>query len=347
MKRARQLLLPCALLLAGCGSDSAADPGGVDISTPADAADTAMVAPEPDTVEAAPDVPAAADTPDVPKVQTWPPAPEALGGDRPARYVLPADYDPAQAWPLVMLLHGYGANLVAGNSGGLVQDTYLGISAQCTALGFIAVVPDGTPDSQDRAFWNATDACCNFEGAPVDDVAYLIGLLDEAATFFHVDPKRVTLLGHSNGGFMSYRLACEEGERFAALASLAGATWKDDSKCDSTAPVSVLQIHGTNDETIAYEGSPNFQSGGAYPSAEQTVALWVARNGCEPDPADGAPLDLDSGLPGAETATRAWSGCTDGNDVELWTIEGGKHVPAVSPDFAPTVLGWLLGHSRP
>ena len=78
----------------------------------------------------------------------FPDPPDKLGGDRAAKYVLPEQYDPAQKWPLVVVLHGYGANLGRRNiSGGEIQDTYLGISARASELGFIALIPHGNTDT--------------------------------------------------------------------------------------------------------------------------------------------------------------------------------------------------------
>ena len=97
--------------------------------------------------------------------------------------------------------------------------------------GFLYLHPDGTTDCLGDPFWNATDACCNFCGSSVDDVAFLSAVLDAIEAQFTVDPRRIFLIGHSNGGFMSYRMACEHADRVAAIASLAGATWFDPLDC--------------------------------------------------------------------------------------------------------------------
>ena len=59
------------------------------------------------------------------------------------------------------------------------------------ARGFVLVAPDGTLDRTGQRFWNATDACCNFFGDSVDDVAYLHGLVREVAAAYHVDSRRI------------------------------------------------------------------------------------------------------------------------------------------------------------
>ena len=161
---------------------------------------------------------------------------------------VPSSYSAAAPAPLIVLLHGY-------TSSGAGQDTYMQVSALKDAYGFILVAPDGTrEDSGNRPrFWNASAACCNFAGSTVDDVAYLTGLIDAVKADYAVDDKRVYLFGHSNGGFMAYRMAHEHGDAIAAIASLAGAD-QSRPRPEPPEPVHVLQIHGTADTAIPYEG---------------------------------------------------------------------------------------------
>ncbi|MBL9037642.1 MAG: hypothetical protein JNG84_03905, partial [Archangium sp.] len=71
----------------------------------------------------------------------------------------------------------------------------------------MVVLPDGLVDSLGYRFWNATPACCNLENQAVDDVAYLTSVLDAVEAEVRIDPARVYFTGHSNGGFMSFRMA--------------------------------------------------------------------------------------------------------------------------------------------
>ena len=160
-----------------------------------------------------------------------------------------------------------------------------------------------------------------------------------------VDPDRIYFMGHSNGGFMSYRMACEASERVAAIVSLAGSDFLGDDDCVPTAPVSVLQVHGTLDGTIRYEGGD--LGAGAHPSAEDVVARWAARAGCDTSaPTAGDPLDLDASVEGAETrVTRYDEGCPR-IGAERWRIEGGVHIPPLTRHFTPRAVEWLLDHPR-
>lgn len=270
-----------------------------------------------------------------------PSAPTTLGtAERPASLVIPPAHDGTTPLPALVLLHGYTAS-------GQVQELYFAMTRAVREAGFYLVLPDGTIDEPGNRFWNATDACCDFEGIGVDDVAYIRGLIDELETVVPVDPDAIFLMGHSNGGFMSYRMACEASDRIAAIVSLAGSDFLTDSDCVPAQPVSVLQIHGDADTTVLYGGGTSLLRGTeAYPGAADVVARWAARAGCDLSlPVDGAPLDIEATLAGAETRVTIYAdGCTASS--ELWTIEGGTHIPALQREFTPMALDWLLAHRR-
>jgi polyhydroxybutyrate depolymerase len=259
--------------------------------------------------------------------------------DRPYDVVVPKSYTGATAFPLVVLLHGYTAN-------GALQEFYFKLQPLAEARGFLYVHPDGLKDGVGNGFWNATDACCDLGNKGVDDVAYLTSILDQVQAKYKVDPKRIYFVGHSNGGFMSYRMACDRADRVAAIVSLAGDTWADTTRCKPSQPVSILQIHGTKDSTIPYNGGQI--QGHKFPSAETTVATWAAYNGCSSAPT-GSPnkLDLDAKIEGAESTVSAYSGCKLSAAVELWTIDGGIHTPPLSDSFPAAIIDFLLAHRKP
>src|SRR5580700_7872847 len=137
-----------------------------------------------------------------------------FGGSRPVTLHVPATYSCATAAPLVIMLHGYGST-------GASEEAYLNITDESDKRGFLYAHPDGTKDTLGIEFWNATNACCNDFGSTVDDSSYLDGLVHEIEGAYDVDEKRVYFVGHSNGGFMSYRMACDHAGDIAAIASLA------------------------------------------------------------------------------------------------------------------------------
>ncbi|MEQ8409768.1 MAG: PHB depolymerase family esterase [Gammaproteobacteria bacterium] len=252
---------------------------------------------------------------------------------------VPANYDEASPAPLIMLLHGY-------TSSGMRNDAYMGVSDLADDYGFIFVAPDGTLESagDNNRFWNASDACCNFYESSVDDVAYINSIIDALMADYAIDSERVYLIGHSNGGFMSYRMAYEHSDRFTAIASLAGASHMEERPAPAS-PIHVLQIHGTADGTISYTGGDI--QGTRYPSAMQTVSRWASYNGCSTAGRGREQRDLDASLPGYESGTMVFrAGCNKGGSAELWTISAGAHVPVLSDTFAQQVVEWLLSKRK-
>jgi polyhydroxybutyrate depolymerase len=261
-----------------------------------------------------------------------------IGGRQVAVHV-PDSYDSARPAPLVVALHGYTSNAT-------VLETYLRLTPESQRRGFVYAYPDGTTDDQGEQFWNATDACCAFSNRPPDDSRYLSDLIATIQGSYRIDRARVYLIGHSNGGFMAFRMACDHADQITAIVALNGATWNDPARCRPSEPVSVLAIHSSTDETIAFTGGVIGRAG--YPSAAATVTQWVGYNGCAEAGRDAPHLDLVTDLPAAETSVRTYvHGCAGGSTVQAWTINGGTHVPRLGPAFAPAVTDFLLSQTEP
>ncbi len=110
--------------------------------------------------------------------------------------------------------------------------------------------------------------------------------------------------------------------------------------------MSVLNIRGDADNLIR-NGGGAFR-GNLYPSTEATVKAWVTLNGCVAVGMTSCPdLDLERDVDGAETTVTSYGGCQQNTQVDLWTIRGGSHVPAFTPNFVPAVLDVLLSQSSP
>jgi polyhydroxybutyrate depolymerase len=236
------------------------------------------------------------------------------------------------------MLHGYGVTSVS-------EEAYLGFLAESDKRGFLYVAPDGTKDATTSEFWNATDACCDYYASKVDDSTYLSTLIKDIEAEYSVDAGRVYIVGHSAGAFMAQRMACDHGDQIAGVVSLEGAMFQDPTKCPGATPVSMLEIHGTSDAIIAYNGG--FIGVNAFPGATTTVGDWAKIDGCGTADTTGAPLDLDASLPGKETSITAYPMCKAGTSVELWTIAGGAHFPTLSPTFVPTVFDFLYAQKKP
>jgi polyhydroxybutyrate depolymerase len=249
------------------------------------------------------------------------------GGVRPAELKTPEMLTEGKQYPLLVVLHGYSAN-------GFVQTAYFGVGELPAQDKALLIAPDGLVDSSGKQFWNADAQCCDFDHKNPDDVAYIGGLIDDISAEWPVDKKQVFVLGHSNGGYMAYRMACERADVIAAIGSLAGNASSTPSACTPSAKVNVVHMHGTSDSVVPYSG--------ATPSVDQ----WAAKNGCGTTRSETTTKDLDTTVAGAETHVQPTAGCPENGAVELWTMEGSTHIPSMNSMFAPTILDWFSAHKR-
>ncbi len=150
---------------------------------------------------------------------------------------------------------------------------------------------------------------------------------------------------------MAYRMACEHADQIAGIVSLAGAMYEDPSTCKPSAPVSVLQIHGTSDTEVLYDGFAGASSpgNGPYPSAATTTMDWATLDGCSLTADASSPnIDIDATIPGAETTVLRYDqGCQGGAEVDLWSIQNGPHVPDVNMNFREGIVSFMLAHPKP
>ena len=125
------------------------------------------------------------------------------GLTRDYRLYRPAAYTGNTPVPLIINMHGYTSN-------SLEQEFYGDFRSIADTANFLIVHPNGTLDNQGNRFWNTFGT-----GSTVDDVAFISDLLDALQATYNIDPQRIYSTGMSNGGFMSYTLACELNDRIA------------------------------------------------------------------------------------------------------------------------------------
>lgn len=257
-------------------------------------------------------------------------------GARPFNLFVPTSYDAAKPAPLILALHGYA-------SSGDKLEKYLHLTAVAQARGILYVHPDGTADKAGTRFWNATPECCDFRSRKVNDDAYLMSIIDEVSKNYAVDPERIYIIGHSNGGFMANRMACNHADRIAAVVNLAGGSFVKPTVCKPTVPISVLQIWGTAD--VTFKG--NHILGRSIPGAVQTIASWGRLDQCSNKMvALTQKLDLEARLKGNETTVSQYSDCASSTAVEFWKIVGGDHVPKISKNFTSDLVDFLMAHPK-
>ncbi len=242
---------------------------------------------------------------------------------------------------LVVILHGGGGNRT--NMRKLTCPDGDVTSSGCLfrralAAGFAVAFADGTAAAMGAwrgglRTWNAgggRDGAICVSGRAcrqgVDDVAYFRALLAEVETRIDLDPRRVFVTGFSNGAAMAQRLGCEASDRVAAIAPVSGENQFALTGCTPSAPVSVLDIHGTLDKCWPYAGGPGgCIESGRYVSVEATLAGWAARNGCAAVPVR-TPLAVTAVAPdGTSIIQHSYSGCAAGGDLVHLEITGHGH----------------------
>jgi polyhydroxybutyrate depolymerase len=241
---------------------------------------------------------------------------------------------------LVLVLHGgFGTGTGAAQQGNWL--------AAADRHGFVAVFPDGLA----RA-WNAGICCGPPMRLGVDDVGFLVRVVDAVASEHDVDAGRLYATGMSNGGMMAYRLACEVSEVFAAVAPVAATLAFDGAP---TSPVSLLHVHGLADGRIPFEGGHPRQALQPNPPSYMPVRVGVERFALAAGCGDQPPECKTAG----SVTTERWASCRDGVGVELVTIAGGGHSwpggrqmarfldpPSPALDATAAISGFFAAHPR-
>ncbi|MEO6190576.1 MAG: PHB depolymerase family esterase [Saprospiraceae bacterium] len=198
------------------------------------------------------------------------------GLTRDYRIYVPASYKKGQAVPLVFNLHGFTSNA-------LQQEFYGDFRPIADTAGFILVHPNGTVGGpSNQTFWNV-----GFFPSNIDDIGFLEALIDTISAQYSINSKRIYSTGMSNGGFMSYSLACFS-QRFAAIASVAGSMTNETlQRCKPARKIPILEVHGTADQTVPYDGSSGFAS------IPNLLNFWLKINECSSGANDLLIPDID------------------------------------------------------
>ena len=254
---------------------------------------------------------------------------------------LPPEYDPAEEFPLLIFLHGYAPLTTAW------YDILLPLQKDANNKGYVFAKPNGSQDGLGEFYWDATEACCDMWGNNPDHVGYLLALVESIQKNYSIDPKRIHLIGHSNGGFMSHRMACEAPDTFASIISISGAMWYDTDNCQPNAPIHVLNIHGTFDPIILWIGGLIGLT--PYPGANASTEYWAAHNGCSTTATNGGSFDFDWFIFFNETTRWIYGGCEDeqAGSAELWEVTAAGHFPAISTEGIDAIFQYLDTHTKP
>ena len=235
---------------------------------------------------------------------------------------LPNNYTSSTNFPMVIYLHSYGWTAQQGMN-------YTQLNQVADDSDFIVVYPSGVPN------WNSGIGDNPGWSTPnVDDVGFINALIDTMSNRYSIDLERIYACGYSNGGIMSYKLACQLSHRIAAIASVGGVISTSTAEsCNPVRAIPVLQIHGTSDPWVPINGSTGWYS------VDQTLSYWTNFNDCvqvdttilpDLDPTDGCTVEKVS-----------YTNCSDNSSVVYYkVINGGHSWPGAGP------AGYSVGNTN-
>ena len=233
------------------------------------------------------------------------------GGDlRNYWLVRPEGIEKTKPAPLLMVLHGS-----AGSGEDMMTETQRGFERLADKEKFVVVYPD------------ALERRWNDQGGTVDDVGFLLAIVDKLVADGLVDKNRIYVAGISNGGMMAQRLACEQADRIAGIATVAGGLPEPlQATCKPARALPVLVIHGTEDPIVPWSGGAvaGFEDFGKVLSARETAKFWAANNRCGDGGVIAAEPDRDP-KDGTRVKMEVFASCPAGAAVKLAAVEGGGH----------------------
>jgi polyhydroxybutyrate depolymerase len=224
---------------------------------------------------------------------------------------LPADYNETHAFPMVIAMHG-------GMGNAYNMENQSGLSDKADADSFIVVYPEGLKGGLlNMRTWNA-GWCCGFSSySNVDDVGFISALLDSLIASYSIDTKRIYATGMSNGGFMSYRLACELSQRIAAIAPVAASMSLHE--CSPDRPVPILHFHSYLDTNVPYEGGIGTSGPSDHynPPADSVHNSWASVDNCE--------ISNDTIIDNEQYTLVKWTSCDCGSEIHFYITHDGGH----------------------
>lgn len=215
---------------------------------------------------------------------------------------IPTGYRNTQKYPLVLNFHGHGSN-------SLQQERRTDFSQLANSQGIVVVYPQGAVGPDGHTGWDTGPA----RNPQTNDLLFVSDLLNHVQAILCIDPARIYATGFSNGGGMTNELACKMADRIAAFAPVSGAYPQLPGGCSPARPVPILEIHGTSDPVVPYNGS--LVKG--YPPIAQWLQQWTQRNGCKEGP---VVFSNTAGVTGER-----WSACHDDVTIVHYTIHGLGH----------------------
>jgi polyhydroxybutyrate depolymerase len=223
---------------------------------------------------------------------------------------LPPNYYESSGFSLVIALHG------GGGSADQFESTSL-LTNKANAAKFIVVYPQGVPGNVNIRTWNAGNCCAYARDNNIDDVKFISKLIDHLVANYKINSKKVYATGHSNGGMLTYRLACELPDKIAAFAPNAS-TLVLTQPCTSTKPVPILHMHSVLDQNVPYKGGIGIGASGNYnPPIDSVLNVFQQKNQCT----NAAQVLVDN----SSYRFTKWSACNGNVSIQYYLTKDGGH----------------------
>lgn len=225
------------------------------------------------------------------------------------KYVLnlPPNYYEQSGFSLVIAMHG------GGGSAAQFESTSL-LTQKANSAGFIVVYPEGTGVINT---WNAGTCCGPAVTNNINDVKFISMLIDKLIASYKINPKKVYATGHSNGGMMSYRLACELSTKIAAIAPN-GSTMVVTQPCNPARAVPVLHMHSKLDQHVVYTGGYGNGVSGVYcPPLDSVFNVWSLKNNCT--------TTKQTIFSNSNYTLTRWLNCTNNVTIDYYLTNDGGH----------------------
>jgi polyhydroxybutyrate depolymerase len=226
--------------------------------------------------------------------------------------IIPEAWDGESPLPALVFFHGHrGSGKGIFRSRGL-RETFL-------ENGYLLIAPNGAiREGTNYRAWPARP------GSPRDDVDFTLRVMDDIATRLPLQADQIYASGFSAGGSMAWMMGCYAGDRFAGIASVAGALRRPHpgETCPAPSP-SLIQIHGFADGQVPLEGRGirDWHQGDVF----ESLSLLRRSNGCRSNP--------DQIEIGERFRSRTWTTCDTGHQ-QLSMHDGGHGLPRGWTDLA-------------
>lgn len=228
---------------------------------------------------------------------------------------LPKNYDPHSKYPLLLAFHGGGGNMYYE-----ADDSRYGFISMSDKDNIIVVFPNGysqLPGGK-MSTWNAGNCCGGARDKKVDDVGFIKELVHQLSSQYHLG--NIYATGMSNGGMLTYEMACHLPDIFKAIASVAGT---DNTGESCSTPVSVLHIHALDDDHVLFNGGAgkgafkDERKVTDFTSVSKTIDKWTQIDQCSKKPEK---ISLPEGA-----YCETYSSCTQDKQVKLCVTSTGGH----------------------